>query len=389
MISIEIKELCCGCSACASICPKHCISMQEDGEGFLYPIVNESQCVDCGECERVCHELHPYGERSPIKVLAAVNTDEDVRMRSSSGGVFYSLAERAISKGGVVFGARFDENWQVVIDYAETLEGVKAFMGSKYVQARIETAYTDTKRFLQEGRKVLFSGTPCQIAGLHHFLKKGYDNLTTVDVICHGVSSPKVWKKYICERFGTPAAITSINFRDKSYGWSNFTLKIQYFYGDKTISQCNRIHEDPFMKAFLQNMILRPSCHNCQSKNGRSHSDITIADFWGIENVFPDMNDEKGTSVVVIHTEKGRRCIEGLGIKTKETSSIILEQYNPSYMRSAPRHPKRDTFFARIDKEKLTKVIDDCTKPTIKQRIKSLLRKIAMRIKNGGARGEK
>lgn len=381
MIRIKDKHTCCGCSACASICPKHCISMQEDGEGFLYPIVNESQCVDCGECERVCHELHPYGERSPIKVLAAVNTDEDVRMRSSSGGVFYSLAERAISEGGVVFGARFDENWQVVIDYSETLEGVKSFMGSKYVQARIETAYTDTKRFLQEGRKVLFSGTPCQIAGLHHFLKKGYDNLTTVDVICHGVPSPKVWKKYICERFGTPAAITSINFRDKSYGWSNFSLKIQYFCGDKTISQCNRIHEDPFMKAFLQNMILRPSCHNCQSNNGRSNSDITIADFWGIDNVFPDMNNERGTSVVVIHTEKGCRYIEKLGIKTKETSSIILGQYNPSYMRSAPRHPKRDMFFARIEKEKLTKVIDDCTKPTVKQRIKSLLRKIAMRIK--------
>ena len=389
MIAIENKELCCGCSACASICPKHCISMQEDGEGFLYPIVNESQCIDCGECERVCHELHPYGERSPIKVLAAVNTDEDVRMRSSSGGVFYSLAERAISEGGVVFGARFDENWQVVIDYSETLEGVKAFMGSKYVQARIETAYTDTKRFLQEGRKVLFSGTPCQIAGLHHFLKKGYDNLTTVDVICHGVPSPKVWRKYINEICGTPATITSINFRDKSSGWSNFSLKIQYFCGDKTITQSNTKIEDPFMKAFLQNMILRPSCHNCQSKNGRSNSDITIADFWGIENVFPDINDEKGTSVVVFHTDKGRRCVEELGIKTKETSLDMLKQYNTSYMRSAPRHPKRDTFFARIDKEKLTKVIDDCTKPTIKQRIKSLLRKIAMRIKNGGARGEK
>lgn len=254
-------------------------------------------------------------------------------------------------------------------------------MGSKYVQARIETAYPDTKRFLQEGRKVLFSGTPCQIAGLHHFLKKGYDNLTTVDVICHGVPSPKVWKKYICERFGTPAAITSINFRDKSYEWSNFSLKIQYFCGDKTITQSNTKIEDPFMKAFLQDIILRPSCHNCQSKNGRSYSDITIADFWGIDNVCPDMNDEKGTSVVVFHTDKGRRCFEGLGIKTKETSLDMLKRYNPSYMRSAPRHPKRDTFFARIDKEKLTKVIDDCTKPTVKERIKSLLRKIAMRIK--------
>ena len=381
MIAIENKELCCGCSACASICPKHCISMQEDGEGFLYPIVDESQCVDCGECERVCHELHPYGKRSPIKVLAAVNTDEDVRMRSSSGGVFYSLAERVISEGGVVFGARFDENWQVVIDYSETLEGVKAFMGSKYVQARIETAYTDTKRFLQEGRKVLFSGTPCQIAGLHHFLKKGYDNLTTVDVICHGVPSPKVWRKYINEICGSQAAITSVNFRDKTNGWSDYNVCVRYKSENVVKELQTKATKDVFMRGFLADFTTRPSCYACKAKNGRSNSDITLGDFWGIDNVFPDMNDEKGTSVVVIHTEKGRRCVEGLGIKTKETSLDMLKQYNPSYMRSAPRHPKRDTFFARIEKEKLTKVIADCTKPTIKQRIKSLLRKIAMRIK--------
>lgn len=381
MIAIENKGLCCGCSACASICPKHCITMEEDREGFLYPIVNESQCIDCGECERVCHELHPYGERSPIKVLAAVNTDEDVRMRSSSGGVFYSLAERAISEGGVVFGARFDENWQVVIDYAETLEGVKAFMGSKYVQARIETAYTDTKRFLQEGRKVLFSGTPCQIAGLHHFLKKGYDNLTTVDVICHGVPSPKVWKKYINEICGTPAAIIGINFRDKTNGWSDYNVCVRYKSENVVKELQTKATKDVFMRAFLADFATRLSCYSCKAKRGRSHSDITLGDFWGIDNVFPDMNDERGTSVVVIHTEKGRKSVEGLGIKTKETSLDMLKQYNPSYIRSAPRHPKRDTFFARIGKEKLTKVIDDCTKPTIKQRIKSLLRKIAMRIK--------
>ena len=381
MIAIENKELCCGCSACASICPKHCISMQEDREGFLYPIVDENQCVDCGECERVCHELHPYGERSPIKVLAAVNTDEDVRMRSSSGGVFYSLAERAISKGGVVFGARFDENWQVVIDYSETLEGVKAFMGSKYVQARIETAYTDTKRFLQEGRKVLFSGTPCQIASLHHFLKKGYDNLTTVDVICHGVPSPKVWRKYINEICGSQAAITSVNFRDKTNGWSDYNVCVRYKSENVVKELQTKATKDVFMRGFLADFTTRPSCYACKAKKGRSHSDITLGDFWGIDNVFPDMNDERGTSVVVIHTEKGRKSVEGLGIKTKETSLDMLKQYNPSYIRSAPRHPKRDTFFAHIEKEKLTKVIDDCTKPTVKQRIKSLLRKIAMRIK--------
>src|SRR5574344_829304 len=164
MINITDKHNCCGCSACASICPKHCITMQADNEGFLYPKVNETDCIDCGLCEKVCHELHPFEERKPEKVYAAINKDQEVRLKSSSGGIFYLLAEKTIAEGGVVFGARFDEQWQVVIDYAETMEGVKAFMCSKYVHARMATAYTDAKRFLTDGRKVLFSNTPCQMA---------------------------------------------------------------------------------------------------------------------------------------------------------------------------------------------------------------------------------
>ena len=150
MITITDKYNCCGCSACYSICPKHCITMQADNEGFLYPKVNEADCIDCGLCEKVCNELHPYDKREPLKVFAAINKDFEVRLKSSSGGIFHILAEKTIGEGGVVFGARFDEHWQVVIDYAEDIKGVEAFMGSKYVQARIATAYIDAKRFLNE-----------------------------------------------------------------------------------------------------------------------------------------------------------------------------------------------------------------------------------------------
>lgn len=168
MIQITNKIDCCGCSACAMKCPKHCITMQADNEGFLYPVVNEADCIDCGLCEKVCHELHPYEERKPQNVYAAINKDEEIRLKSSSGGIFYLLAEKTITEGGVVFGARFDDQWQVVIDYADTLEGIKPFMGSKYLQARTATAFKDAEAFLKQGRKVLFSGSPCQIAGLHH-----------------------------------------------------------------------------------------------------------------------------------------------------------------------------------------------------------------------------
>ena len=381
MISIKDKEFCCGCSACASVCPRHCIAMQEDDEGFIYPIVNSSTCVDCGLCEDVCHELHPYGERKPLGVYAAINRNEATRMKSSSGGIFYLLAEKTIAAGGVVFGARFDEQWQVVIDYAETLAAVKAFMGSKYVQARIETAYTDAKRFLKEGRKVLFSGTPCQIAGLHHFLGKEYPNLTTVDVICHGVPSPKVWRKYLPELVGTSSEILNINFRDKFYGWSNYNISIKYKRENVVEEIRSQATQNIFMRAFLGDLITRTSCHSCRAKNGRSHSDITLGDFWGIENVFPDLNDDRGTSIVILHTDKGRKCVEGMGLQFQETTLDVLERYNPSYMHSAPKHPKRDVFFARLDKERVIKLIEDCTKLSLKQKIRLALRRCKSVVK--------
>ena len=235
MITIHDKSLCCGCAACAQTCPKQCINMIQDDEGFLYPTVNKNTCIDCGLCEKVCHELHPYDEQAPLKVLAAINRDENVRMHSSSGGIFHLLAEKTISAGGVVFGARFDEDWQVVIDYAESMEGVRAFMGSKYIQARTEKAYKDAKRFLAESRQVLFSGTPCQIAGLKHFLRKEHDNLLAVDFICHGTPSPKIWNLYLEEILRNGKHLSDVKFRDKTKGWKNFGFKLTYNKEDDTV----------------------------------------------------------------------------------------------------------------------------------------------------------
>lgn len=252
LIKLNGGGYCTACSSCFHSCPKHCITMQADSEGFLYPIVNEADCIDCGLCEKVCHEQHPYDERKPLNVYAAINKDEAVRMNSSSGGIFYLLAEKTIAEGGVVFGARFDENWQVVIDYAKTMDAVKPFMGSKYVQARTATAYKDAESFLKQGRKVLFSGSPCQIAGLHHYLRKEYDNLTTVDFVCHGVPSPKVWGRYLDEVVKAgKQAINEVKFRNKGNGWKKFNFVLSYKHEDMSYSLCCSHPQNHYMRAFL------------------------------------------------------------------------------------------------------------------------------------------
>lgn len=217
MICLTDKSQCCGCEACRNVCPKQCITLKEDKEGFLYPEINVTTCIKCGLCERVCPMLlQSNKERMPVAVYAAKHKDDNIRLVSSSGGAFTFLAEKVIEQGGVVFGARFDENWQVVHDYVETKSELSLFRGSKYVQSRIGNSYQQVQQFLKSGRLVLFTGTSCQILGLKLFLRKQYDNLLAIDVICHGVPSPKVWKKYLNEvAFGHCSQITDISFRNK------------------------------------------------------------------------------------------------------------------------------------------------------------------------------
>ena len=375
MILTNKKSQCCGCAACYQICPKHCITMQADQEGFLYPHVDKQTCVDCGLCEKVCHELQPFEERMPQKVYAVINNDEQVRMNSSSGGIFYLLAEKIITEGGIVFGARFDEQWQVVIDYAETMEDVKSFMGSKYVQARIDNAYTDAKRFLIDGRKVLFSGTPCQVAGLHHFLKKPYDNLLTVDIICHGVPSPKVWSHYLDEVVTAGRkAINDVQFRNKREGWKQFNFAIQYNEDENAVFFCSPATKNHYMRAFLNDMILRPSCYNCQAKSGRSHSDITLADFWGIGKINPKMDDNKGTGLLLVNTKKGYEAFDLSKTTHEEINAEIAFRHNMSFIHSVTPHPKREVFFNKLDEgTRIIDIINECLRPTLRQRIRIIL----------------
>lgn len=397
MITSSDKHNCCGCSACLQACPKHCITMQQDAEGFKYPQVDTSSCIDCGLCEKVCPFLHPYEPRTPRHTYAAINNNEQIRMESSSGGIFTLLAEQIITDGGVVFGARFDENWQVKLDYTETVEGLASFRGSKYVQARSEETFVQCERFLKSGRKVMFSGTPCQIAGLNHYLRKEYDNLLTVDFVCHGVPSPKVWAKYLHEVAGI-VNVQGVSMRDKWHeGWKRFNFVLDYKKGSEMISLSSWHQENDYMNAFLRNMILRPSCYACKSKECRSNSDITIADFWGIQSILPTMDDNKGNGLVLIHTTKGKEHMPFDKMKYEEVTFEEGYRNNPAIFRSAKPWPRRAEFFQQLDKEDgVVELIRKSLRPTVQMRLKSFIRKIAylpvrivrktIRIVGGGAK---
>lgn len=281
MINSVNKSFCVGCEACVQICPKRCVKMREDVEGFLYPCVDKELCVSCGRCEKVCPALNVNTIREPLKVYAAKNRSEGVRMQSSSGGIFTLLAEAVITEGGVVFGARFDENWEVIHDYCETKEELALFRGSKYVQSRIGKTYLQAGQFLENGRKVMFTGTPCQIAGLKRFLQKEYGGLLAVEVACHGVPSPRVWRNYLRESVnkaykvsdiskGTNViqnCIRSIDFRAKNNGWKVFSVCIEYKNGTNDITP---VGNNEYMDVFLSNLSLRPSCYTCFTKDRKS-----------------------------------------------------------------------------------------------------------------------
>lgn len=393
MIHITDKTACCGCAACEQSCPKHCISMHTDSEGFLYPFVDESVCINCGLCEKVCPILHPYEEREPLCVMAAINRNETIRQYSSSGGIFHALASYVIHKGGVVFGARFDEEWQVLMDYTESMDGIFAFMGSKYVQARTGTSYADTKRFLNDGRQVLYSGTPCQIAGLHHYLHKTYDNLLTVEVVCHGVPSPLVWRMYLAETVNDIRRITSLRFRDKREGWKRFNFVLQYDKANKTLEAHDFHGKNLFMRAFLNNLILRPSCEYCKAKRGRSRADISLADYWGVQSFHPEIDDDRGTSLVLVNTEKGRGVLEKLEIQIVTSTYSNALKSNGGLSIHAVFHPKRKCFFTELqDCESLSALVNGLLRPTFKQQARMALgkcKRVAIKLLNSVMEGGK
>lgn len=383
MIQLQKKSDCVGCEACVQRCPKRCIAMQEDVEGFLYPKIDTEKCIDCGLCERVCPVIHQGEPRKPLVAYAAKNQDESVRLNSSSGGIFTALAEHVIAQGGVVFGACIDARGKVFHDFTESCEGIAAFRGSKYVQSHIGNAFLNVEKFLKEGRMVLFSGTPCQVAALHLFLRKGFDRLITVDFICHGVPSPGVFRRYLSELKGEFISIDkekehevefkNILFRDKVKGWKEFSLSLDFskdqFRSKKTFSETLR--QNIFLKGFLADLYLRPSCYHCPAKQFKSGSDLTIGDYWGIQQAHPGLDDDKGVSAVLVNTDKGAAILQTVHqLSLYDSTFEKVVKCNPALIKSAQETTKRDLFFELLNQRKISDVVTQLTHVSILGRIR-------------------
>ncbi len=350
MINIEKKESCCGCCNCLNICPTNAITMVEDELGFKYSKVDKSKCINCGLCKKVCPIVQSKKEvQQEIKCYAAYNKNEEDRLNSSSGGIFILLAKYIISQGGVVIGASFNENFEVNHICIDNLKDLEKLMKSKYTQSYMGSIYKETKELLDKNKYVLFTGTPCQIEGLKIYLRKDYDKLYLQDIICHGVPSPKLWKKYIEDRKKIDNdEIKSINFRNKDNGWLNYNIKFKYRNKDYK----NNISKDPYMKLFLSNIALRESCYNCHFKKIHRVSDITLADFWGIDKIDKTMFDNKGTSLIIISSKKGQKLFNIIkdDLICKEENINDALKYNPSMTKSSAPHPKKQKFLDDIDK---------------------------------------
>ena len=401
MINIINKENCCGCEACIQRCPKQCISFKEDSLGFLYPQVNIDKCIQCGLCEKVCPVLNKNNEKPPIRAFACKNKDEKVRMNSSSGGLFTAIALEVIRKKGIVFGVKFDSEWNIVFGYTDTEIGLKDFQGSKYAQARVGSTFKKVEHFLKDGRYVLFSGTSCQVAALHKYLQHDYENLLTIDFICHGVPSSKLFFRYLSEQLlqhsqtvrravegkgpilslNQMRVIKDIRFREKGEGWKKFRFSLTLAEPAGDGEQSSVIHSlfsnTDYGKLFLSDVALRPSCYKCPSKGGRSASDITIADFWGVDKIYPEFDDDKGITLAIINNEKSICCIPFEKIYYIETTIEEALNNNMGYFKSVSFQPKRNVFSILFSEGKSVRYIRKTLFPVpFKQRIKIIIRKL-------------
>lgn len=357
MITLTDKAKCTGCAACAEVCSFGAVEMKADAEGFLFPVIDEKLCTSCKKCISLCPVEQGFEEVEPNAVYALRAKDEEVVLRSSSGGFFGTLASQVIASGGVVFGAGYDEKLNVVHKSAKTFDEVLPLMGSKYVQSDVKNTYKEVKDFLKKGVQVLFTGTPCQCAGLKKFLGKEYENLLLVDFVCHGVPSPGLFKNYL-ETMSSKEKVVSVRFRDKTLDKKRgHYISLEYIgqpvYRVPTVS-------DPYMLAFVQNISLRKSCYNCSFKNFSSGSDITIGDFWGIDKTDSFLKDKEGVSLCALNTEKGKNLFGSIEDKIDFDLRTLEEalRENKSIVSSTKSNPLREKYLSDMRKLSVQKLAD-------------------------------
>lgn len=346
MIRIDDKSRCCGCGACAAACPVNCIVMKEDAEGFAYPIADAARCTGCGLCERVCPflatEIHPRGKEG----FLVINDNAGEREASSSGGAFSILARAAINEGGSVWGAATDRACHIRHIEVRHAEELAALRGSKYVESCLDESFRRIKERLQAGRRVVFSGTPCQVAGLRRYLGKPYRELLLIETACHGVASRRVWQQSLSELCDTKhidrSEITAISFRDKSTGWKHYSFAVTTTHRKYTMRQT------AYLRGYGNNLFLRPSCYRCRVKAAGSYADITLADAWGVEEESTNAcyRDDRGVSFVIPHTEKGRAAVTEMKechIEAIEAGKMLA--HNPCITQSVTEPKGRARFF--------------------------------------------
>lgn len=377
---LPVKK-CTGCSACLHICPKNCINMVPDNYGFLYPHINYEVCVNCGICEKNCPVLNKTAQESHINTncYATKTNEEIIRKQSSSGGIFSVIAEKVLENNGIVYGAAFDENFVVKHRGISSINDLDLLRRSKYVQSDLNNSFSAIKKHLDDGKTILFTGTPCQVEGLLSYLKKTYDNLIAMDFVCHGVPAPKVWeyyKTYLQKLY--KSHIKDINFRDKSLGWKKYSVRFEF---ENDNIYCNTYGNDPYMKAFLANMDLRESCYTCKFKSTKHKSDITVADYWGIDKIKPELDDDKGLSLLLINTKKGNTLLADVKNKLTLTKTEVEKSfsYNPCIIKPAPVHNFRQYFLINYNKRDFEKLVNNCLNPSYITRLKRKL----YQIKNG------
>lgn len=372
-IIISNKENCTGCTACASVCPKDAIKMVRDSEGFLYPKFDEKKCINCGLCKRICPLRNKMKkDKFELKAYLFQNKDETVRSTSTSGGFYTAIGKYVIENNGVVYGASYDENFKVCHICAKSLEELQKFRKSKYVQSDLNSTFREVRDYLEKGTMVCYSGTPCQIAGLKSFLRKEYENLILIDIMCHSVPSPlffEKYKKYILDKMNA-TKIISIDFRDKKkYGYKYSMMTVETDNG--TYSE--GIDTDPYLRAFFGDYSVRPSCFNCKYKTRERVSDITIWDCFNINEIDKDFDDDKGTTRLLIQSSKGAELIEKLeNIKLKEIPVDLATNRVVEMTHSVKYNPKREDFFNDINDDNF---IDTYFPQNMKTRLNSFVRK--------------
>lgn len=368
-----VADDCTGCSACFAICHSGAVAMCADDRGFLHPVVDAQKCIRCGACLKVCPVRKRGSPAVPLVALAARAKDVELRAKSSSGGVFGVIARHVLRCGGVVFGAAWKDGLSVAHVGIDSEGDLPRLLTTKYVQSDVRNTFVDCRHALESNRLVLYSGTPCQIAGLKNFLGKPYANLRLLQIVCHAVPSPWVWNLYVnhCER-KYQVTLLQASFRDKCTGWKDFS----HTWNGGAFRESGVANS--YAAAFFKHLSIRPSCTRCPARRLSSGADLTIGDCWGVESLAPEFDDDKGASIVVATSAAGEEMIESV----KDEMDVVpvayewMAEHNPQISEDIDPNSKAEAFFKKLRAgEDFDEVVRNLTKPSMYRRFRFALGK--------------